>query len=213
MPTRPMRERILAAAIEVIKERGVAAATTKEIARVAGVSEGSLYNHFDNKTVLFGSAIAEVAGTIRTAMVELMGAIGQGTVEANLTRFATAAVRFYAELLPMTGPVLGDPQLLAWLRGGGPTAEGAHGPGTGGPVLGVVGLAGYLEAERAEGRLAEAVRPEILASALLGGCLQHAFLTRISGAAAVQQDAHLPAEPEEYARELVRTLLSGARRD
>ncbi|HZU16911.1 MAG TPA: helix-turn-helix domain-containing protein, partial [Candidatus Dormibacteraeota bacterium] len=41
-----MRERIVAAAARVIRERGVVNATTREIAREAGVSEGSLYNHF-----------------------------------------------------------------------------------------------------------------------------------------------------------------------
>lgn len=208
MQARPMRERILAAAIEVIKERGVVAATTKEIARAAGVSEGSLYNHFDNKTVLFGSAIAEVAGTIRTAMIELMGSIGKNTVAENLTTLAASAIRFYGELLPMTGPVLGDPQLLAWLRGGGAVAEGAPTPGANGPVMGVAALAGYLEAEKAGGRLAEDVRPEILAAALLGGCLQHAFLTRVSGSAAVAEVARLP-DAGEYAEALVGTLLAG----
>lgn len=212
MQARPMRERILAAAIEVIKDRGVVAATTKEIARVAGVSEGSLYNHFDNKTVLFGSAIAEVSGTIRTAMIDLMGSVGRNTVAENLARLATAALHFYGELLPMTGPVLGDPQLLAWLRGGGAAAEGAPTPGASGPVMGVAALAGYLEAEKAGGRLAEDVRPEILAAALLGGCLQHAFLTRVSGSDAVAEVAHLPLDAEEYVEALVRTLLSGARR-
>jgi AcrR family transcriptional regulator len=208
-----MRERILDAAIEVIKERGVTGATTKEIARVAGVSEGSLYNHFDNKTVLFGSAIAAVAATIRTAMMELIGSAGQGTVEGNLTTLAAAAVRFYAELLPMTASALADPQILAWVRGGGPAAEGAPGPGAGGPVLGVVGLTAYVEAEKSGGRIASTVRPEILAAALLGGCLQHAFLIRVSGPEVVQADAHLPIEPEEYARDLVRTLLRGALAD
>ncbi|WP_192809381.1 TetR/AcrR family transcriptional regulator, partial [Actinomadura montaniterrae] len=116
----PMRDRILAAAIGVIRERGITAATTKEIARSAGVSEGSLYNHFANKTALFAAALGEVTATARTAMAALAGSAGKGTVEGNLTRLAAGMVRFYGELLPMIGPVLADPDLIAWLRADGP---------------------------------------------------------------------------------------------
>jgi len=203
-----MRERILTAAIDVIKQRGMTAATTKEIARAAGVSEGSLYNHFENKTALFGSALAEVAGSMRAAMAELAGSAGKGTVHDNLARLAGIAVRFYGELLPMTGPVLGEPEILAWLRAGGPAKEGSPLPAAG-PVLGIVGLAGYLEAEQAGGRLAPDVNPYPLAAALLGACLQQAFLARLSGAETVENIAHLPADPDEYGREIVTTLLSG----
>ncbi len=118
-----MRDRILAAAVTVIRARGIVAATTKEIARSAGVSEGSLYNHFANKTALFAAALAEVTGTARTAMAALAGSVGQNTVEENLVRLAADMVRFYGELLPMTGPVLADPELIAWLR---TTARSKH---------------------------------------------------------------------------------------
>src|SRR5215210_7138434 len=47
------RERILAAAREVMLSKGLVRATTKEIARAADLSEGTLYNHFANKEELF----------------------------------------------------------------------------------------------------------------------------------------------------------------
>ncbi|WUH97861.1 TetR/AcrR family transcriptional regulator [Spirillospora sp. NBC_00431] len=262
---RPMRERILAAAVEVIRARGIVAATTKEIARNAGVSEGSLYNHFANKTALFAAALGEVTGTARTAMRALAESVGQATVEENLVRLASDMVRFYGELLPMTGPVLADPDLIAWLRDNGPAhvqqahvqqahvqqahvqqahAQKAHaqkdaaaksrararsgqdggtpqagapgGPPAGvpggaasGPVMGHAALIGYLEAERRAGRLAADASPPFLAAALLGGCQQHAFLTRIAGPEAVAAGARLPAAPDEFATRLVRTVLAG----
>ncbi|MEU5882762.1 helix-turn-helix domain-containing protein [Spirillospora sp. NPDC047279] len=195
-----MRDRILTAAITVIRGRGIVAATTKEIARAAGVSEGSLYNHFAGKTALFAAALAEVTGTARTAMTETLGAVGRDTVEHNLTRLAAAMVRFYGELLPMTGPVLADPELIAWLRADGPAA---------GPVHGHAALIAYLEAERKAGRLAQDARPPFLAAALLGGCQQHAFLTRLAGPEAVADDAGLPADADEFAATLVQTVLAG----
>jgi AcrR family transcriptional regulator len=231
----PMRERILDAAIQVIKERGVTAATTKEIARTAEVSEGSLYNHFDNKSALFGSALAQVASGIRGAMMELLSAIGKNTVEDNLTRLAAAAVRFYGDLLPMTGSALGDREVLSWLQRGGPaqghgpgespgsfrpdavpddgavTASGPTGPSLSqaGPVQGHARLITYLEAEQAAGRLTPETRPPYLAAALLGACQQHAFLTLLTGAQVVSAGAQLPPDPDDYARGLVRTILVG----
>ncbi|GAA0233832.1 TetR/AcrR family transcriptional regulator [Actinomadura nitritigenes] len=229
----PMRERILAAAVEVIRQRGVTAATTKEIARSAGVSEGSLYNHFANKTALFAAALGEVTATARTAMAALAGSAGQGTVEGNLARLAAGMVRFYGELLPMIGPVLADPDLIAWLRADGPVQaqrEAAAGrapdpalpPGSpggppsgppggpaSGPVLGHAALIGYLEAERRAGRLSAAAPLPAIAAALLGGCQQHAFLIRLAGPETVAAGARLPDDPEEFAEQLVRAVLAG----
>lgn len=199
-----MRDRILAAAVEVIQARGIVAATTKEIARSAGVSEGSLYNHFANKTALFAAALAEVTGTARTAMAALAGSAGRGTVEENLVRLAADMARFYGELLPMTGPVLADPELIAWLRDNGPPGGAATGP-----VTGHAALIAYLEAERRKGRIKADAPLPFIAAALLGGCQQHAFLTRLAGPEAVAAGAGLPATPEEFAAGLVRAVLDG----
>jgi AcrR family transcriptional regulator len=199
-----MREKILSAAVEVMRERGVTNATTKEIARAAGVAEGSLYNHFSNKTDLIGAAFGEVASGIRGSVLRLLERVGEGTVEDNLTEFAEAAIRFFGDLLPITGPVLADAGLIEWLRkelpGGGSRAAG--------PVLGVVALTGYFEAERDAGRLRDDLRPGYLAVLLLGGCQQYTFLTLIAGPDLIASSSALPADPGEYARQLVRTLLS-----
>lgn len=49
-PAKPTQ--ILEAAATIFAERGFHAATTKDIARAAGVAEGTLYNHFANKSAL-----------------------------------------------------------------------------------------------------------------------------------------------------------------
>lgn len=53
---RPARglERIVRAAIEVIAERGFRGAATSEIARRAGVAEGTIFRHFKTKQQLLG---------------------------------------------------------------------------------------------------------------------------------------------------------------
>ncbi|MDW8047571.1 MAG: helix-turn-helix domain-containing protein, partial [Chloroflexota bacterium] len=52
------RERLLAAAREVLAERG-AAAEMREIAERAGVAVGTLYRHFPTREALVAAIIAE----------------------------------------------------------------------------------------------------------------------------------------------------------
>ncbi len=197
--TQPMQERIVRAAIRVMAQRGVANATTREIAREAGVSEGSLYNHFENKTALFGAAFGQVASGIRSAMEELQAAVGRATVEENLARFAVAAICFYADLLPITGSVLADREVLGWLQRTGRSGSLAQGQAA---------LVGYLEAERERGRLAAEARPPFIAAALLGACQYRAFAALIIGSAGPVRPPGLDIDTDEYARLVVNTLLT-----
>lgn len=203
----PMRERILAATVTVMRERGVTNTTTKEVARVAGVAEGSIYNHFDNKTELVAAAMGEVAGGMREAVARLLSRAGQGSLEDNLTEYAEVAVGFYGDLLPIIGPAMGDRDIVAWLRNGGPHQGEGVAPG---PVLGNAGLTGYFEAEQRAGRLPGTASPPYLAALLLGGCQQYAFLTLFTPPETVTAVARLPAEPAGYARQIVRVILAAA---
>ncbi|MFZ0214810.1 MAG: TetR/AcrR family transcriptional regulator [Candidatus Dormiibacterota bacterium] len=195
----PMRERIVAAAVRVMAAHGVTNTTTREIAREAGVSEGSLYNHFENKTALFGAAFGRVASGIRASMQELFSSVGRGTLAGNLATFAADAIRFYDELLPITGSVLGDRELLAWLQRTGRA---------GGLGQGHAGLVRYLEAEQERGRLSGGAQPPFIAAGLLGACQHRAFATLLGGPAGLAVAPGLDTEVDEYARRLVDTLLT-----
>jgi AcrR family transcriptional regulator len=217
-PKPPMRDRILAAAVAVMRERGVTNTTTKEVARVAGVAEGSIYNHFANKTELIAASMAEVASGMREALSTLFGQVGQGSLEDNLAAYAEVAIGFFGDLLPITGPAMGDRDVLAWLRQGGPHRDDGGSPGSAagpapGPVLGHAGLIGYLEAEQRAGRLPATAPPPQLAAVLLGACQQYAFLRLFTEPEVIVAIARLPADPGTYAREIVRLVLgSGAAR-
>ncbi|MEA5571746.1 TetR/AcrR family transcriptional regulator [Calothrix sp. UHCC 0171] len=57
--TAQTRARLLAAATEVFANAGLAGATTREIARVAGVNEVTLFRHFQNKEQLLAAVIQQ----------------------------------------------------------------------------------------------------------------------------------------------------------
>ncbi|HVE07572.1 MAG TPA: TetR/AcrR family transcriptional regulator [Paraburkholderia sp.] len=62
------RNAILAAALEVIAEQGVAAPTAR-IARLAGVAEGTLFTYFDTKDELLNQLYLEIKGELREVMM------------------------------------------------------------------------------------------------------------------------------------------------
>lgn len=67
------RDQILDAAANVFAEKGFDRATTKEIALTAGVSEGTIYNYFDNKFDLLIGLMRRIA-EIGTLPDELLAA-------------------------------------------------------------------------------------------------------------------------------------------
>ena len=46
------RDQILAAAIQVFAEKGFQRATIRDVAKAAGIADGTIYNYFENKTAL-----------------------------------------------------------------------------------------------------------------------------------------------------------------
>ena len=64
----PLRERLVAAAAEVLSERGWDGARVQEIARRAGVGIGTLYRHFPNRQALLEALyFGEVEDVCRAA--------------------------------------------------------------------------------------------------------------------------------------------------
>ncbi|MGW6915605.1 TetR/AcrR family transcriptional regulator [Kitasatospora sp. NPDC054939] len=188
------RERILDAAAEILRTRGVAQATTKEIAQASKVSEPTLYKYFGDKERLLLAVLEErVPGLSRVSVRP-----GAGEVEDNLAELAHAVLDFYQASIPMLGALLADPQRMATHR----VAMSRHG---GGPEKAVAGFAAYLRAEQELGRVAPDADPAASASLLIGACFQEAFLRYYAegpGAAAAPR-----ACAAALARAVVRPLL------
>ncbi|MBF6195502.1 TetR/AcrR family transcriptional regulator [Nocardia implantans] len=186
------RDRILDAAAEIMRDRGVVHATTKEIAKVAGYSEAALYKHFSDKEDIILNVLRHRMPDPAAARPEP----GQSTVEDNLTAMARDALSFYQQSLPLLGGLLAQPQRMAAHR----DSMRRHGAG---PGHAIANIAEYLRAERDLGRVAADADVLTAASMLDGTCFHQAFLRYYeSGAGAA------PA-PDDLARGLARTLISG----
>jgi len=80
------RNQILDAAAAVFAEKGFHRATTKEIAKAAGVSEGTIYNYFANKDDLLISMMTRLAELEHLAE-ELAGALRSDPQDFLITIF------------------------------------------------------------------------------------------------------------------------------
>ncbi len=188
------RVHILAAAHQVIRERGLAGATTKEIARRAGYSEGSIYNHFQDKLDLVSCVIAENLPDLWVTVQELTQKVGQATVQANLERVAEVAQIFFYEMIPLSSAVFADPELRRRYRD--QVAK------TGGPINDYQAISAYIQAEQTLGRLTSELDAATMTLALLGSCHEYASLAH------VLTPEQMPVPPEKFAQRVVAALLS-----
>jgi AcrR family transcriptional regulator len=81
------RERIVAAALEVLGELGDGKITIKEIVGRAGVSRKTFYEHFENREGCFGAALEEAGrngAEVRKGRVPLTGLGGRGVTYRTL---------------------------------------------------------------------------------------------------------------------------------
>ncbi|WP_433615596.1 TetR/AcrR family transcriptional regulator [Dactylosporangium sp. CA-139114] len=164
------RDVILDAAARVLRERGLANATTKEIAREAGFSEATLYKHFRDKLDLMVVVLHERGPQFIPMLLTLPARAGSAPVREILTELATVCITFYRDGFPMFASILSDPAILA--------AHRDHLRARNlGPHRANEGLAGYLRAEQALGNIAADASPQALAGLILGACFQHAFIT------------------------------------
>jgi AcrR family transcriptional regulator len=116
------RERLLAAARELIEAGGYAAAPVAAIVERAGVAAGTVYRHFPSKEELFIEVFRDVCAGEERAMLAAADAAGPGAVarlEAVLGTFAERALsnpRLAWTLLAEPVDPLVDAERLAYRR-------------------------------------------------------------------------------------------------
>ncbi len=191
------RERLIDAAEQLIRERGIGAVTTKAVARAAGLAEATLYRHFPDKTALLLAVFGErMPGAFLDQLRALPTRAGGATVAANLEALVAAAVIFFIQTAPLIAAVDADPALAARhysrLRELGV-----------GPDVARQALVAYLRAEQQVGRVRAEASPETATTLLLGVCFQQAHARYVAGSGLDGFDAG------RFAAEIVGTLLTG----
>jgi AcrR family transcriptional regulator len=195
------RSRILDAAAHLMSTVGLTRTTTKEIAREAGCSEATLYKHFRDKEEIFIRVLRERAPRLSDALVQLPSRAGEGELVDHLEEVARVAVLFYRQAFPMAASLFASPDLLATHRrkleldAAGPHEATQH-------------LAAYLSLEQNLGRIAPGIDPNAAATLLIGACFHRAFLD-LFFASEAPEGALRPESEEDFATEIVRTLLDG----
>jgi AcrR family transcriptional regulator len=183
------RGELLDAAETVIRRDGLAGATTRAVAREAGVADGLLYNHFADKDdlvmALLGDRLRAAGARLATLPARARGA---RTVRENLVEIVDEGLRTLLGLAPLLALSLERPDLRR--VGDGPDRQGA-----------LIPVGAYLEAEIAAGRVRSDADVEAAASLLVGACHDLAFHR------ALRRDAS-PVDPR-LAERLVDTLISG----
>jgi AcrR family transcriptional regulator len=146
-PAVRLRDHLVDTAAALLAERNVAAITTRDIARAAGVSDGVLYNYFADKDELLVAGIVRRFGTVAGRVGGDLPAPGAGTVEDNLVTFTKALFDLSRDSFPMIAGLATRPELFTRVVGE------IHRPGQGIlPFLDRIGE--YLVEEQKLGRVA-----------------------------------------------------------
>jgi AcrR family transcriptional regulator len=108
-PSAGVREAILVAARELISEDGLAKLTTREVARRAGVSEASVFYHFQDKAGLLEHVVLDGLLLLETPIPSAVE--GDPPLDGALMQIATAFEDFFDHIMPVLAAVQADADL------------------------------------------------------------------------------------------------------
>jgi AcrR family transcriptional regulator len=155
------REAILAAALAVIRERGIARLTAREVAGIAGVSEASVFYHYKDRFGLLQAVFEEGLRPLHE-LAERGISPGEDPREV-LALYGHTLETFLDQALPVIAAAQSD----ADLRDSMAAYMSAHSLG---PHRGVSALGDYFAAEQDAGRARAGVDPHAVAMMFIGAC-------------------------------------------
>ena len=191
------RQLILDGAKQVIREKGLAGATTREIARKVGCADGTLYVHFADRIELFLALLRQSLPPMTGALRELEYLAGRGSVRSNLETVVSGALEFMKEFVPLAASLFAEPALL----GAHQKELRKHNEG---PHLSLAAVEAYLQAEQRLGRVDKRANPKLIYTLLFGACLHRVFLAHFLGQSFGPSD-------EVFVKAIVATTFAGMR--
>ena len=181
-------EQILSAAREIFMEQGIEAKTS-EIARHAGVSEGTIFARFKTKEALFIEAMA--MPTTPPWMASLDDKVGKGALREQIEGQGNDMLAFFLELIPKMSMAMSHSHEIRQK-----IMRQKASP----PVVAIKRISSYFEREQRIGRLGPC-DPEILARALMGA-LHHFAFAELHG---INEQLYMPRTT--YVRGVVERLF------
>ena len=196
-PAVALRDHLVDAAAALISRSPLALITTREIARAAGVSDGVLYNYFQDKNELLVEALVRRFRRTIEAAAARIPEPGTATIEANLESIATTLLALEREVIPMVAGLVADPALLHRMF------VALHDDPLG-PHWFRAPLIAYIEGERRLGRVRSDANPDGIVLLLMGSTSILALAGHLaSGPAAEADRLHIVVD------ELLRGLRPG----
>ena len=191
------RQLILDGAKQVIREKGLAGATTREIARKVGCADGTLYVHFADRIELFLALLRQSLPPMTGALRELEYLAGRGSVRSNLETVVRGALEFMREFVPLAASLFAEPELLRAHQ----EELRKHNEG---PHLSLAAVEAYLRAEQRLGRVDRHVNPKVVYGLLFGACLHRVFVSHFLGQSFGPSD-------EVFVKDVVSAAFAGIR--
>ena len=186
------REAIVEAALQVLRDEGIANLTSREVAARAGVSDASVYYHFGDRAGLLQAVFEHGMKPLKFMHEADVSALDPSEV----LRAALASLeRFFEDVMPVFHAAQADPDLRAAL------AKFVEAKDLG-PHKGVQLLGGYLRAQQQAGRVNGAADADAIALMIIN----HAFMRSACKQMLLKIDEqHLPSS-EAVLAEISRLL-------
>lgn len=190
---REVRGRLVDAADGLLRDRQAGAITSRDIARAAGLSDGVLYNYFNDKHELLVTALLRRFDQLLQAFRSGLPAAGEGLIADGVADLVRRTHELQVAVLPMLANLVSDPPLLHRFM------SEIHQPPLGGAVF-LQPVADHLEAEQRLGRLG-AFDPGAAADLLVGAVLMQGLIDVLGHRDDADRAHHLDG--------IVQTLLTG----
>lgn len=107
-----LRRHLIVTAAALLAHRPVTGLTTRDIARAAGVSDGVLYNYFDDKAALLVAALVSRFESAVADATRQLPVAGTGAVPDNLRECAQALHDLSRAVFPMLAGLVSEPDLM-----------------------------------------------------------------------------------------------------
>lgn len=186
------RSDILRATEKLIRSRGLACVTTRQISQQVGCSEGALYVHFKGRLELLLAVLEESLPGMLRPLEGLKESLGRGTPHENLARALDGIFKFHRRVVPVTAGLFAEPELLAAYR----NSLNRQGKG---PHLSMRVIEEYIRSEQELGRIDSPVDAKLAAGLIMSSSFFRAFVEQFFGK---------PMQPgwKEFAKQVIATV-------